>query len=561
MTTTKRNLVRGAATCPGHGLRSISGRNRKVAASASASRRVSRLRRAALLLGFAISLAVGGTASARADVDLAIIGGRVIDPETGLDAIRNVGISGGKIVAVTTDDIRARRLIDARNLVVSPGFIDLHSHGQQLPAARMQAFDGVTTALELELGMLPIDRYYAEMAREGRPIHYGASASWAAARQAVMDQLPLTPSIEAFQKAAHFPNWSSQIASDAQIESMASILRTALDKGALGIGFNLGYAPPSGRKEYYEINRLAASYDVPTFTHVRFISTEEPLSSFEAFEEMVAVSASTGAHMHVSHLNSTTLRDIPRVLRLIADAQSHQVPITVESYPYPAASTVIGAAMFRGPNWQERLGGVRYEDFEYEGRALDEASFKALQAKDPGAIIVYKYLRTDSSPQDQAMLDQAVLFPGSAIASDTMPWTVDGKMQSGDQWPLPANAFSHPRSAGTFSRFLREYVRERRLISLPDALRRITLVPAQILEKAVPQMRSKGRLQVGADADISVFDPEAVTDRATFSTPSQSSSGMRWVIVSGTPVIAKGVLDRSAFPGRPIRRPELPAAD
>lgn len=539
----------------------MSGMHRAIAARSFPGGRVSHIRRAILLLGSAVTLVIGGTASARADYDLAIVGGRVIDPETGLDAIRNVGISGGKIAVVTAENIRARKRIDARNLVVSPGFIDLHSHGQQLPAARMQAFDGVTTALELELGMLPIDRYYAEMAREGRPIHYGASASWAAARQAVMDQLPLSPSIEAFQKAAHFPNWSSQIASEAQIEAMASILRKALDEGALGIGFNLGYAPPSGRKEYYEINRLAASYEVPTFTHVRFISTEEPLSSFEAFEEMVAVSASTGAHMHVSHLNSTTLRDIPRILRLIADAQSRHVPITVESYPYPAASTVIGAAMFRGPNWQQRLGGVRYEDFEYEGSALDESSFKALQARDPGAIIVYKYLRTDSSPQDQAMLDQALLFPGSAIASDTMPWTVDGKMQSGDRWPLPANAFSHPRSAGTFSRFLREYVRERRLISLPDALRRMTLVPAQILEKAVPQMRRKGRLQVGADADISVFDPQAVTDRATFRAPSQTSSGMKWVIVAGTPVIAEGVLDRSAYPGRPIRRSVSPAAN
>lgn len=488
------------------------------------------------------------------EYDVAIIGGRVIDPESGLDAVRNIGVLDGKIAAVTTDSISARTRIDAHNLVVSPGFIDLHSHGQQLPAARMQAFDGVTTALELELGMLPINQYYADMAREGRPINYGASASWAAARQAVMDRLPLTPSIEAFQKAARFTNWSSQIASDEQVMQMAKLLAQGLDDGALGIGFNLGYSPPSGRKEYYEINRLAAQRAVPTFTHVRFISTEEPLSSFEAFEEMIAVSAATGAHMHVSHLNSTTLRDIPRILAMIASAQKRGVPITVESYPYPAASTVIGAAMFRGADWQRRLGGVRYEDFEYEGRALDEKSFLALQSSDPGAIIVYKYLRTASSRSDQEMLDAALLFPGSTIASDAMPWILNGKMLSGDIWPLPAEAFAHPRSAGTFSRFLREYVRERRLISLPDALRRMTLIPAQILEASVPQMRSKGRLQVGADADIDVFDPQTVTDRATFQLPAQPSSGMKWVIVNGVPVIEGGRLIRSALPGKPVRR-------
>jgi len=487
--------------------------------------------------------------------DIVIAGGRVIDPETGLDAIRNVGINGDRVAAITAEKLIGRTMIDAHNLVVSPGFIDIHSHGQQLPAARMQAFDGVTTALELELGLLPIDRYYAETAKEGRPINYGASASWAEARQAVMDGLTPAPSIESFQAAAKYPNWSSKIATDVQITEMVRMLESGLDQGALGIGFDLGYSPPSGRKEYFEINELAAHQGVPTFTHARFASTEEPLSSFEAYEEIVAVAAATGAHMHVAHFNSMVLRDAPRITAMIGAAQAHGIPITVEAYPYSAASTVIGAAAFRGPNWQRRLGGVRYEDFEFEGKALDESSFKALQASDPGAIIVYSYLRPDTSAVDQAMLDETVLYPGGAIASDTMPWMVRGKMLTGDVWPLPATAFSHPRSAGTFTHFLKIYVRERHLISLLDALRKITLIPAQILESSVPQMKGKGRLQVGSDADIDVFDPTTISDQATFEHPAQPSSGMRWVIVNGTPIIAEGALIRSANPGRPIRRP------
>ncbi|WP_374593632.1 amidohydrolase family protein [Sphingosinicella sp.] len=514
-----------------------------------------RILRYVSLLSIVVATTGSGPAEQDMSYDLVILHGRVIDPESGLDAERNVAIHNGSIVAVTTAAIKGKRSIDGTGLVVAPGFIDIHSHAQQLPGARMQAFDGVTTALELELGMLPIDRYYEETAHEGRPINFGASASWVQARQAVMDGAKLVPSIKAFQDAAHLPNWSSRIASEKEISSMSALMEEAIGQGALGIGFNVGYSPPSGRREYYMLNKLAAAHNVPTFTHVRFASTEEPHSSFEAYEEMVAVAASTGAHMHISHFNSTALRDVPKIVELVRGAQERAVPLTVEAYPYSAASTVVGAAMFRGPDWQKRLGGVRYEDFEHAGKRLDEASFKHLQSTDPGAIIVYKYLRPDNSADDQRMLDLAVLYPGGAVASDAMPWMVDGRIVSGDIWPMPENAFSHPRSAGTFSRFIREYSRERKLVSLPEAIRRITLVPARILEPSVPQMVRKGRIRPGADADVIVFDPNVISDKATFAAPAQPSIGMRWVIVAGTPVIIDGQLDRSAMPGRPVRRP------
>jgi N-acyl-D-glutamate deacylase len=243
------------------------------------------------------------------------------------------------------------------------------------------------------------------------------------------------------------------------------------------------------------------------------------------------------------------------VIELISSAQKRGVPLTVEAYPYAAGSTVIGAAMFRGPNWRERLGGAKASDFEYNGRPLDEESFARLQKEEPGALVVIHFLNPGVIPGDQELLDASILYPGGAIASDAMPWTVDGKILKGDVWPLPANAFAHPRSAGTFSRFLSQYVRERHLISLPDAIRKVTLIPAQILEGSTPQMRDKGRLRVGADADIDVFDLATIADRATYALPSQTSVGMRWVIVNGVPVIADGKLDRKALPGQPIRRP------
>ena len=185
--------------------------------------------------------------------------------------------------------------------------------------------EGVTTALELEFGLLPIDRYHDEMAREGRPINYGASVSWAQARPAVIDGLEPIPSISAFQKAASSKNWSTQLATADQIASMIEFVGNGLRQGGLGIGFNVGYASHSGRKEYYELNKLAAARHVPTFTHVRYISVDEPQSCFDAYEEVVAVAASTGAHMHICHVNSTVLRDAPRILELINSAQQRGV--------------------------------------------------------------------------------------------------------------------------------------------------------------------------------------------------------------------------------------------
>lgn len=167
-------------------------------------------------------------------------------------------------------------------------------------------------------------------------------------------------------------------------------------------------------------------------------------------------------------------------------------------------------------------------------------------------------MRPETSAQDQAYLDQSVLFPGGAIASDAMPWTSQGRTITEDVWPLPADAFAHPRSAGTFARFLRDYVRERKRVDLREALRRVSLTPATILEASVPQMRRKGRLQLGMDADLVVFDPATISDRATFTAPNQTSVGMRHVVVRGVPVIRDAALVRSALPGRAIRRPVAP---
>jgi len=348
--------------------------------------------------------------------------------------------------------------------------------------------------------------------------------------------------------------WQYELADKPQMDDILARVQEGLDEGGLGIGVLLGYAPGSGKKEYYALNALAAKNGVPTFTHARFLSNIEPNSSFEGYEEMVAVAAATGAQMHICHLNSISLRDIANIKAMIQKAQENGVKITVEAYPYGAGSTSIGAALFRGDNWQARMGDIKKSDFTLDGVPLTDAEFDRLQREAPGTGIVVHFIHPEDNPEDAKVLKESNLFQGGAVASDGGDWTVKGQSVASNVWPLPADAQSHPRSAGTFSKFLRVYYRENQEISLSDAIAKMSLIPAQILEKSVPQMHRKGRIREGADADIVVFDPNTVSDRATFERPSQSSVGFQYVIVGGAPLVSEGVLDKSLLPGRPVRR-------
>ncbi|MGW4799099.1 amidohydrolase family protein [Nonomuraea sp. NPDC004297] len=492
--------------------------------------------------------------------DVVLVGGRVVDPGSGIDEILNVGITGNRIAAISNEPLEGATVMDAAGLVVAPGFIDLHAHGQQLPAAWMQAFDGVTTALELESGLLPISDFYDKVAAEGRPINYGASAAWTYARIAEKEDMEPEADLVWFQAAFSRDDWQNSLADDDEVERIVARVEQGLQDGALGIGINAGYAPGYGRKEYHALAKLAAKYEVPTFTHIRYLSVQEPDSGFEGLGELIALAAATGAHMHICHFNSVAGRDIKACSELVTEAQERGVPITVESYPYGACSSTVGAEVFRG-QWLERWGVDDASVMELNGEPLTQAQIDDLQAKEPGTVVVMHFLCPEDKPVDADMLDLSVLHPGAAIASDAMPWVrKDGTLVEGDVWPLPDDAFAHPRSAGCFSRFLAGWARggPERLepkLSLVEAIRKTSLIPAQILEKSVPQMRRKGRLQVGADADIVVFDLATVQDNATFTKPAQRSTGFRHVLVNGTPIIQDGEEILEARPGQPIRRP------
>ncbi len=459
-----------------------------------------------------------------APFDIVIRNGRVIDPASGLDAVRSVGIRGGKIAAVSAGPLQGRQVIDARGLVVAPGFIDLHAHGQDDENYRIFALDGVTTALELEAGTENVPAFYA--AREGKAlINFGASASHLRARMQVLRDggLPLGTLLP-LDSAGYV------VATEAQIAAMRRVIDAGLDAGGLGVGMGLQYTPAATKYEVLEAFRSAARRHAPVFVHTRSWGDTDPGSSVESYMEVIAASAITGAPVHIVHLNSTSVAATPRTLAMIAEARQRGVDVSAEAYPYVAGMTELASPLLeRYANGPDSLFGTLM--LARTGERLTRASF--LANRKPGEMVIL-FVNT---PEMEAM---AITSPLTAIASD-------GGLRKG---------IGHPRAAGTYARVLGHYVRETHQLTLMEAIRKMTLMPAQRLERLAPAFQNKGRLRVGADADIVVFDAQTVSDRSTYAKPSVPSIGFKHVLVNGVPVVTDGTLRENTFPGRGARAPQ-----
>jgi N-acyl-D-aspartate/D-glutamate deacylase len=468
------------------------------------------------LLGFSTTIAAGQ------QYDLVIEGGRVIDPETGLDAVRNVGIRDGKIVRIATEALSGRRAVHAGGLVVAPGFIDLHQHGQEMASQRVKALDGVTTALELEIGAPDVAEFLRS--KEGHSlIHYGTSASHVAARAAVFGApLPAGTILPKSGPATDLP------ATPEQIEAIRQRLRAELDAGGLAVGMGIQYTPGATRLEVIDMFRLAAERGLPVYTHVRSAGRVEPGSSIEAVSEVIGAAAVTGAALHIVHINSSCLRDSLECLSMIEGARARGLDVTTEAYPYIAGMTAVNSALFN-PGWREKLG-IDYGDLVLPdtGEHLTKPRFDELHSSSKTQwVLVFA--------NTQEIVDKVIPHPLVMIASD--------------------GAEGHPRNAGTYSRVLAQYVREKGTVTLMDAIRKMTLMPAQMLERSTPAARLKGRLQEGVDADIVVFDAGAISDRATFEKPMEPSVGVKYLVVGGTVVVDEGKVVPDVFPGQAILGP------
>jgi dihydroorotase len=445
--------------------------------------------------------------------DLVIANGHVMDPESGLDAMRNVGISGGRIGAISARPLRGKERIDARGLTVAPGFIDIHSHGQDDENYRYKARDGVTSALEMEVGAWPVDNWYR--ARNGKAlINFGATSGHIPARMAVMrDTGALLPRDNAVNRAA----------SELEVRRTLDDLRKGLDQGALGIGMGIAYLPKTSREEILQIFQIASERRATIYVHMRNPGPVEP-GVVDSLQEMIGDAAVAGARVHVVHIPSMAFRQTTLALEMIDGAKGRGIDITTECYPYTAAMTDISSAVFE-PGWQERLG-ISWNDLQWTatGERLTQETFQKYR-RQGGMVVMH------SIPEN--MVRAAVMHPGVIIASDGL--ITEGK--------------GHPRGAGTYARVLGRYVREQRALPLMEALRKMTILPAQRVG-----LKDKGRIRAGADADVTVFDPAHVIDRATYENPAQYSEGISYVLVNGTVVVRKGQLQAGVFPGRGLKR-------
>ena len=484
--------------------------------------------------------------------DIVLRGGRVVDPESGLDAVRDVAVAHGRIASLGEDLPGAPVDVDVTGLVVTAGFVDLHSHVNDIAGLRLQALDGVTTALELEAGATPVAMAYAMAAAQGRPVNYGFAASWAQARMQEVAGMAAGASLAGFLASLADPSWQ-RAAEPRQIAAMLDALSADLADGALGIGILLGYAPAASPDEYLTVATLAAQAGAPTFTHARDLIELVPRTPIDGAEEIVRAASQTGAHMHYCHVNSTSQRHIDRVLTVVARAQAAGARVTTEAYPYGSGMTAIGAAFLAPERLAERGLVPSSLTFAPTGERLASVErLRELRTSDPGGLAIIDLLDEDD-PADRALLMRSLTFPGAVVASDAMPLTGTGTNPDPRAWPPPSSAITHPRTAGTFSRALRLLTRGDGAFGLAAALAKCSLEPARLLEDHVPAMRRKGRIRSGSDADIVVFDAASITDRATYLDSTRPSSGIRHVLVNGSFVVRDGEIVMDAAPGRPVR--------
>ena len=468
----------------------------------------------------ALVLALAAAADARAQTyDVVIRGGRVMDPETGFDRIASVGIRDGRVAAVTDARIDGRRVIDAGGRVVAPGFIDILSGGFSREGSRYKVTDGVTTILLMHGGPVDVAGWYDSVAAGGMHVHYGTTVGHAQLRAAV----GVTD-----REAAATPD---------QIRRMIDGARRAIQDGALGVGFGVQYVPGASEREVLELFRLAADQGVGVHLHTRFLGPKPPENSVKGIQEVIANAAATGVSAQVVHLNSVSVvaEGVATALELIAGARARGIDVMADAYPWEAGSTALESAVFDA-GWQERMA-IDYGDIELvaNGERLTRESFERYRADGkPDGVVIHFVTR------------------GANVAALTHPFVMvasDGGIAGGR---------GHPRGAGTFAKFLREYVREGRQLTLMEALRKMTYMPAQRMVRAAPVMRRKGRLTVGADADIVIFDPARVRERATYAEPAQTSVGFEYVLVAGEVVVDGGRLQDRLLPGRPVRGTPVP---
>lgn len=490
--------------------------------------------------------------------DVVILNGRVMDPETDFDAVRNVGIKDGIIVSITEDEISGKRTIDAKGYVVAPGFIDFEQHGQTAWGFKVNLRDGVTTQMDCEVGALNIAEWYAK--REGKlQANFGTTVGHEYARMRIHDGLKLEgPDISMPDMFAHrsmaqedgVNGWSVTKSTTEQMNAITRILDEGLREGAIGIG-NLGGYAQKGITTYelLEVQRTGARWGRFTSSHHRFHPnasppTEGPMGA----NELLVNAMLLDAPMMIHHNNDYGWWEIEEKMQF---ARKKGYNVWSTWYPWDAGSGNVGADIVQPGIWEEKMG-YKTEETIYDpagDRFLTREEVVKLGKENPAMPII-----AFSPPRQQWMMDW-IKVPNFVIAGDGMP-TVDSEGNP-LSWDSPYEDYAgHPRTAGTHARVLR-MAREAE-IPLMITLSQLSYWSAKHLgETGLKAMQMRGRMQEGMVADITIFDAENVTEHANYKAGSNglASTGIPYVLVNGVIVVENSKVLKDVFPGQAIRFP------
>lgn len=519
------------------------------------------------ILLFAIFIIVS-SCSDQTEYDLIIRNGVIIDGSGSPKYQADIGIKDDKIVSIgELKNFQAKENIDVSNLIVAPGFIDVHTHAVrgifEVPTAEAFIYQGVTTLTDGNDGSspFPIGEHYQKIEKTGITPNWAVFIGQGTIREAVM-------------------GLENRLPTDAELEKMKQLTQEAMDEGALGLSSGLFYVPGnfSSKEEIIELAKIVGSSGGIYISHMR----DEADKIIDSVTETIDIGIAGNLPAHITHhkvIGKENWGISSKTLALVDEANKNGHIVYLDQYPYTASQTSITALI---PQWAQAGGRKALLDrlnnqqtrnqikeevirkilFDRGGGnpknvVISEAKWDtSLEGKNLAEITIAKGL--EATPENaaetvfeiieggyaravfHAISDDDVKFimqhPNAAIASDgpLMPF--------GESRP-------HPRSYGTFPRVLSKYVRENKVISLEEAIRKMTSLPAKIIS-----LNKRGLIKEGYYADITIFNPEKISDNATFQDPHQYSTGVEYVIVNGQIVVSDGVHNLSK-PGRVLYGP------
>ncbi len=442
--------------------------------------------------------------------DIVIKGGTIYNPSTEHKLENyNIGIIGSKIERITKSELKGEFEIDATGLVVSPGFVDLISYDPNHVGIDFKVLDGVTSNLAMHGGTEDATSWYRAWGNNGVITNFGASTFITRLRWPIVGY-----------------GVDNEMTKQEDIDKLLSETRKNIENGALGISFSFEYVPGI-KNEIKPLLDLAAEYNVPTFYHLRYSDEERGL---DGIQEVIDYGKETGAIIHVMHINSTGGTFVmDRALEMVDKARQDGLDITSCFYPYDYWATYIDSARFR-PGWQDRFN-ITYEDLQIGATdiRITEDTFDKYRQEH---LLVAAH---GSMPEEELIM--LLKDPHTMVGSDTI---------------IEPGHNNHPRGAGAYSRVFGKFVREEGVLSIMDAIKKVSYFPAKRMESAAPSMHYKGRLEVGSDADITIFNPHTIIDKSTVKAPGTASEGIEYVLVNGVLVKDKNGLVNVKKPGKPI---------